>query len=180
MGFYHCNIPVSPAGSCLFIMEMDALVDLALLVAEARKETSEEAAALLATQNSGGIVSPKLYLPVLQRVSERLPSPLVFGGFPRNPMHVKQLEAAMGPLSLAVQAGSADAAADASLHKFFGKATTPLHESPSASAADADMALDAMAAAGIVFTRTASNEEAVIVSALTNEDAAAMVLQEKS
>ena len=106
----------------------------------------------MSLMESGGVVAPKQYLPVLLSVMGGSPSPFIFSGFPRMAPHVKQVEAATGSLALVVQLGDAAAPAEAALRTFCMRTGMTLLD-VSSSPADSEKVLAAMADAGMVFTR---------------------------
>ena len=82
--------------------------------------------------------------------------------------HVKQLEAAVGKLALAVKVGDPESAAEKQLATFFGKNETAVHESSASNGGEVGKALDAMSRAGMSFTRLSTEE----MAASLREDAA--------
>ena len=126
-------------------------IDMEVLLAEAKREVSEEAAEAVALMEAGGLLPMKQALPLIRSVMSHEPAPYIFSGFPRMAAHVKTLEEDVGKLALAVASGDVSAAADTSLRNFFSKNETHVCD-----AADVDVVLDTMARAGLQFTRSAA------------------------
>jgi len=141
------------------LLDLEALAGMAAEAAEgaAGAEGAAAGAALagLAAMQSGGLLpSFSSLLPLLQRAVAEQPPPYILNGFPRMASQLKLLGEAAGPLSMAVCAGEASAAADAKLHERLRATGVHVYEARAAtmgSALELERVLTAMKEEGIGF-----------------------------
>lgn len=133
--------------------------DLPSLSRMAEEELTEEGEALLATQASGALPNLKEHVvPLLKRAMASCNPPFVLNGYPRMGTQLRDLEAAVGEISLSVLAGPADSSVDGNLQKWHAAADRAVYCAAGCEQADVMGVLRAMRGALMEVELAAESE----------------------